>query len=245
MARDRVEGKRGRRRRGARIPQPAFATIAPSIMGSGKLRELPGAYLRVLLLAEANWTPNRKVILPWGHVATTLRISRTTSGKAINQLLDSELITLERQGKRPMRMGGAGKGQAALYDIEHRRKGGTLRLAQGDRRYRGFWKVWCADLRRLAAELGDAAVRVWVCTVIPCDRDHAGRPQSDAPFPLSGRELAKQLPGMAHRTAHRAIGELVKAGLIQKVEPASGCRSARYIRTGVTVTGIPRRRQKR
>jgi predicted transcriptional regulator len=206
---------------------------------------MPGSWLRVLLLAEANWTPMGKVILPVEKVAVTLGMSKTTVQSSINGLIDTRILRLLKPAKRPLAPGGAGKGEAALYDLPGRLKAHANEREMGDFNYCGFWKVWSQDLRAVAEKLGHAAARVWVCAVLPCNRDKHGAPQNNEPMPLSGGKLAKLLPGMAARTGDRAIRELCELGLIRIEQPASGRRAATYVRTGFTVTEISRGKPKR
>jgi predicted transcriptional regulator len=222
---------------GKTAPKKSFATISASFLGSQRLKRLPAPWLRVLFLAEANWTPSRKVILPIGHVAAELGMSRTTVVSAIKGLLNEDILILSKPAKRPMTPGGAGKGEAAIYDLPGRRLGHSKDRVIGDSIYRGWWKVWSKELRSAVKNLGDAATKVWICAVIPCHRDKFGLP--------SGRQLEELLPGVSARTANRAIKNLVKVGLIRQVVPQSGRRPGQYERIGASATRIAKGQNKR
>jgi DNA-binding Lrp family transcriptional regulator len=216
--------------------------------------------LRVLLWAEAGWKPTPRgkpakgevvpsqgnVMLAQAHIATALRIRRSTVSKAIKRLIEAGLITLTKPSIRPGSMGGGGgHGQAAVYDLPHRHKGAAVRFEAGDKRLPGFVKAWCDELRGLIAELSDPAARILIFAAAVA-RSRDGTPlQPEIGIDLSGARLTRELPGVGERAAQRAVRKLLARGQIEPILEGAGCRSAHYRITGVLATQIRRRGRKR
>ena len=239
MARDKIERiRRGEVTPASRGAARPFVTIPTTIFATKRIRALPGAAVRVLLWAEAGWHPAHGVVLSQHVAAEALSLRRSTVSNAIKRLIGADLMAIKSPAVKP----GNGPGRAAVYDLPHRKTGAVLRFDQGDARLPGLVKAWCDELRETVRGLGDAAARVLLIA--------AGLPrQSDGTLPdhcagvdLASGRLARDLPGMTERTARRAVAELVKRGLVQKVEPRVGQPGARFQPAGPLLTRIPRKK---
>jgi hypothetical protein len=241
MARDKFErARRGDAPAPKSTRRPAFATVPATVLATRRLRELPGSAVRVLLWLESAWHPDRGAAAPQAHVASALHMRRSTVRGAIRALVETGLIEPRCAAVRPGRMGDGRRGQAASYDLPHRRPGSVVRFDPGDRKLPGFFKLYAADLRELAARLSDSGARVLViAAAVP--RSRTGEPAPDAkPLDLSGGRLAQALPGLSARSANRAVQELRSLGLITATRPRAGSRGALYAPSGLLATRIAR-----
>jgi hypothetical protein len=245
MGRDRAESiatgeARPEKQRTAR----AFCTVPTTLFGTKRIRALPGSAVRVLLWCEAGWHPKHAVVLPQRRVAAELGLRRSTVTTAVRALVDSGLLTLLKPATRPRSMGCNGPGRAAVFDLPHRRVGGTVRFDQGDIRLPGYVKLWATDARALARSLSDAAARVaTIAAAVPRASD--GTPLCVAELDLSGDAMAQLLPGISPRTANRAVVELCALGDLKVVSPRNGQHGARFAPAGRLTTCISRRRRRR
>ncbi len=104
--------------------------------------------------------------------------------------------------------------------------------------------MWSTDLRSVAAQISDAAARVFLI-IVAVARSHAGSVLNTAePLDLTSRRLARDLPGISGRTARRAVVELFELGLVKLSKPRMGRQAAQYQPGGVIVTRIARRKRR-
>jgi hypothetical protein len=239
VSRSRAARERQASRRKRAVTTP-FATIPTTLLATQRMRKLPGVAIRVLLRAEADWTPHRPVPLPVSQIAENLRAAKRRVCTAIGDLIATGLLERRDLAIRPGRMGCAGKGKAATFELPHRRKLAGIGFDPGDKRLSGHWRVYSAELRKLAADLSDNTARVLVCVILPCHRDKHGRPADNAPFALSAGEVGKLLPDISAASLNRVASELVRLGLVRVVEPPAGRRPALYVRAGLAAEGIQR-----
>lgn len=246
MGRDKLErAKRGEISLKPVGPQRPFATIPVTLLAARRVRELSGIAVRVLIWAEAGWNPNHGVVMSQHHLAKSLNVRRAKVSSAIRKLLAAELFTMISPSIRPGVMGSSGPGRAAIYDLPHRHYGSVVRFNAGDRRLQGYLKMWSTDLRSVAAQISDAAARVFLI-IVAVARKHDGSLSNAAePLDLTSRRLARDLPGMSERTARRAVAEICELGLLRLMMPRMGRRAAQYQPAGVLVTRIARRKHRR
>lgn len=219
-------------------PARPFVTIPATIFATKRIRSLPGSAVRVLLWAEAGWHPARGVVLSQHVAAEALNLRRSTVSNAIKLLIAADLMAIKSPAVKP----GNGPGQAAVFDLPHRKHGATVRFDQGDARLPGYVKAWCDDLRKAIKGLGDAAARVLlIVAALPRQRDGTLLDRN-AELDLTSGRLAHDLPGLSERTARRAVAEIVQCGLAQLVQPRAGQHGARFRPAGPLITRIPRQK---
>jgi hypothetical protein len=238
------ESRRARALHGKTKP---FATIATTLLASQHLRRLSGAAIRIWLLANASWTPDRPAPLPIDYIAKNLHKAPRTVCTAIRELVASSMLEPHDPAVRPGGMGR--KGQAATFNLPHRKpnKPAPIRRDIGDPTLQGTWRVRCDELRKLAAELTDTGILILVCVILPCHRDKHGCPVSAKPFSLAPSELRDMFPKISRATLARVPAELRRLNLIEQIRAPSGRRPALYIRTGLASSGVERtgRRKRR
>ena len=240
MARDKTE-----RIRHGKVPTAAsrpYASVPASQLATGRVRKLCGDAVRILMMAHANWTPQGGAVVPVAGTAKTLHLGKSTVIAAIAELRAAELLTLRRAAVRPGAMGPGAAGAAAIYNVAAREpKKGHNVFEWGDRHFQGSWRIYCADLRGIAAKLTGNEARILVALVLPCHRDRHGSPQNPIIVSLSGRVVAAVLPGMCARSADAAIAGLVSKGMIALVAAPSGSLAGTFAPTGTAASSISRR----
>lgn len=239
MARDKDERiKRGEVPRGR---FSAYVTIPTSLIASSCAKNLSGEAARMLLLAHSVWAPQNGAALPIAWAAKQLSIGRSTAVRAIRELMDNGLMTLQRAAQKPGQRG-VTIGRAAEYGLIGRAVGVALKcLAPGDRGYRGFWRIYASDLRALAAQISGNESKILICMAMIGHRDRNGAPEIPLRVSLSGRLVSAALPGFSPRAADTAIAGLVQKGLIQCKDPAVGSRPGTFEPSGLAAQTVNRR----
>lgn len=213
-----------------------FASIPAAQLATQRLRRLSGDAIRVLLVAHAAWTPKTAAVMPVARIARMLGLSKRSVSAAIRALTGAEFLTLLKPARRPGAMGVA-TGAAAVFEVAGRRPGTSHRVFEtGDRRLDGCVRIYCTDLRRLAAMMTGNEARILAALVLPCARDRHGAPQQPKPLALSGRTTAAALPGVSARAADAAVKGLVGKGLLREVTPTAGRRPATFEPAGLAAT---------
>lgn len=241
MARDSMErDQRGQRRawrKKAALPGRPYAAIYSSLLATQRVAKRSGLAVRVLLWAHASFHPKRELFLSSAHIAKELHARRANVSAALHELRDAELLVLVKAAIAPGRMGGGGRGRAAVFSIPQA-SGRSPCYDPGDHAYQGKWRIFADDLRQLACDLSDAEARIFAHLVVPTDRHKNGVPLTDDRLMLSGASVAAMLPGMSERTARRALAGLVGRGLLRGLQAASGPMLTGFARAGLAVTGV-------
>jgi predicted transcriptional regulator len=200
-----------------------YASIRVDLIASATYRALSGAAMRIHLLLESNYVPDRELYLPHKVAVRKLRLSFTTVGKAFAELIEAGIVRKLRDGWRPGKMGGQSEGRAAVYDLPHRRAEGVPVWKQpGDLRLQGKWRIHCERVRKLAAQLSNEEIKpyLWLHAV---DRRKDGSPAENEGRPLTAERLR-----MPRATLHRALQTLVDRGLIKRTQRCAGRRPGYY-----------------
>jgi hypothetical protein len=237
--RAKIAWKRSRKGRGvqndgrsAKAAHEPYASIRADLLASAAYRAMSGNAMRVHLLAEASFHPEKELFLPQQRIADMLKCSA-----AIEELIEAGFLVKLRDGWRPGRMGGGTKGLAAIYALPDRREGCSPTWKRpGDPAAQGHWRRHSAALRALVAKTTANELKVYL---VFHASDHAadGSLEQDAPRTVSTKQA-----GLARASLHRALGELVRKGLIERVREGTGRRSTTYQLTHAEDKGVRPRR---
>jgi hypothetical protein len=216
-----------------------FATIRADLIGSAAYQALSGTAIRLHLVFESNFDPNRELILPQQTAVKMLGLSYSTVTKGLAELIKAGIIVKISDGWRPGRMGSQVKGRAAVYDLPHRYLGTPVTWKRpGDPNLQGHWRVHSERLRNLARSVSPAEAKVFI-TLHAVDRQDDGSPQ-----PTEGMSLLPDRVGLPRATIHRAILSLIAAKRIEITVPGKGSKPALYSLAPAERKGVGPRRKK-
>ena len=217
-----------------------YATIRADLLGSRKYRRLSGAAMRVHLLLEANFDPNRELYLPQAIAVKVLRLSFSTVACAFAELERAGVAIKLQDGWRPGRMGGQAEGRAAVYDLPHRRGSPKpMWRQQGDPNLQGSWRIHSERLRRLAAELSNSQAKVFLWLHAVNRLDDGSLAQNE------GRPTSADDIGIPRSTLNRILHELVERGKVEMTEAGAGTKPANYRLASAETKGVQVRRTRR
>ncbi len=191
----------------------AFRNLSPSAVG-------------VLLLFHAAYDPNRELFVSHSEARKRLGAGPNTLCAAYRELETAGFLIKKREAIRPGRMGGAGRGKAAVYDLPQRNPAlpPTWRRPD-DPKTTGRWRIYSDRLRSYLKKLSPMAVKVW-CHMHAVDRQANGAPMFNEPRTLTPADV-----GLPAETLRQKILELRAAGILRVVEPGVGSRPTTYALT--------------
>lgn len=220
-------------RSGAAYASPPYASIPASMLVSAAFKALSPTAIRVLLLFHAAYNPEKELFISQTTARKALKASPNTMSPAYAEIEGAGFVIKLREHIRPGRMGAAGKGKAAVYDLPGRNMNLEIPWRRPtDRGRSGWWRIHSERLRSHLKILSPTAVKVW-CHMHAVDRRRDGGPAANDPRPIHSADV-----GLSEETLRRAKVELCEAGILCIAVPAKGSRPATYVLAETECKGL-------
>jgi DNA-binding MarR family transcriptional regulator len=227
-------------RRDGRSAQPAsqpYATIRSDLLASAAYRVLSGNAMRLHLVAEANYHPERELFLAQRTIVNHLNCSAATASAAIAELMTAGFLVKTRAGCRPGRMGGGAKGRAAVFELPDRSPGCSPSWKRpGDPAARGSWRKHSLALRALVKRTTANQLKVFLL-FHAAGHAEDGSLERNEPRCVSAGDAA-----LPRASLLRALDSLVGKGLLERVAEGCGRRAATYRLAPAEAKGVRRGR---
>jgi DNA-binding MarR family transcriptional regulator len=198
--------------------------------------------VRIWLLLQAAYQPDRETILPRDTAVRILKGSSRTVSAGFAELLAAGIVTKLREPCRPGTMGALGVGRATVFDLPDRRGVTGLWKALGDPWFEGYWRIDVGALRRAATDLSGPEAKLWVHLHARHRRSDGG-PVANEPMSLGASSVAEALH-LTRPTAARAIAGLSRRGFITLERSAAGSAPALFRLSDAQTKGASSRKSK-